>query len=110
MFVAINRFSVLSGKEKDFEAVWLGRETHLEQVPGFIAFHLMRGPSIDEGTLYASHTMWRSRADFEAWTRSDAFKAAHKDRVDSAGLYAGRPKLELFESLQEVRSAAHIGA
>jgi heme-degrading monooxygenase HmoA len=106
MFVAINRFSVLSGQEKAFEALWLGRETHLERVPGFIAFHLMRGPSIDEGTLYVSHTTWNARASFEAWTRSDAFRAAHKDRWDSGGLYAGRPKLELFDSLQAVTAAA----
>jgi heme-degrading monooxygenase HmoA len=106
MFVAMNRFSVVSGKERAFEALWFGRETHLERVPGFIAFHLMRGPSIDGGTLYASHTTWNSRAGFEAWTRSDAFRAAHKDRWDSEGLYMGRPKLELFDSLQAVTAAA----
>lgn len=102
MFIALNRFTVLSGKEEAFESLWLGRETHLEQVPGFIAFHLMQGPSVEGGKLYVSHTAWRSRGDFDAWTKSEAFRAAHKDRWNSEGLYLDRPKLELLESLQEV--------
>ncbi len=31
-------------------------------------FHLLRGPGGDDHTLYASHTIWQSRAAFEAWT------------------------------------------
>ena len=105
MFIAMNRFSVLPGKEPDFEQVWLSRETHLEAVPGFVAFHLLRGPSGEEATLYSSHTVWRSRDDFEAWTRSDAFRAAHRDAGDNRPLYAGHPKFEGFEVIQEVVSA-----
>jgi heme-degrading monooxygenase HmoA len=108
MFVALNRFTVLSGKEAAFEALWLGRETHLEDVPGFVAFHLMRGPSVEGGKLYVSHTAWRSRDAFDAWTKSEAFRAAHKDRWDSQELYVERPKLELLESLQEVLAAAPV--
>ena len=78
MFIAMNRFSVIPGEEKAFEAVWLGRDSHLAGVPGFVTFHLLRGPTAEDHTLYASHTVWRSHADFEAWTRSDAFRAAHK--------------------------------
>ena len=61
MFIAMNRFSVAPGKEADFEQVWLSRETHLEGVPGFVAFHLLRGPKGEDATLYSSHTVWRSR-------------------------------------------------
>ena len=35
MFVAMNRFKILIGKENDFETVWKNRETHLDKVPGF---------------------------------------------------------------------------
>ena len=38
MFIAMNRFKVKKGSEHDFEQVWLSRETHLEDVPGFIEF------------------------------------------------------------------------
>jgi heme-degrading monooxygenase HmoA len=105
MFIAMNRFSVAPGKEADFEQVWLSRETHLEGVPGFVAFHLLRGPKGEDATLYSSHTVWRSRAEFEAWTRSDAFRAAHKDAGDNRPLYAGHPRFEGFEVLQEVVAA-----
>ena len=30
MFVAMNRFKILIGKENDFEKVWKNRETHLD--------------------------------------------------------------------------------
>lgn len=105
MFIAMNRFQVLPGKEADFEQVWLSRETHLEGVSGFVAFHLLRGPKGDDATLYSSHTVWRSQGDFEAWTRSDAFRAAHKDAGDNRPLYAGHPRFEGFEVIQEVAAA-----
>ena len=103
MFIAMNRFSVMLGQEKDFEAVWLGRDSHLNDVAGFVAFHLLRGPTEEDHTLYSSHTIWRSRDDFEAWTRSEAFHAAHKDAGGNKPLYLGHPKFEGFDVIQEVR-------
>jgi heme-degrading monooxygenase HmoA len=103
MFIAMNRFSVLLGQEGAFEAVWLGRDTHLGGVPGFVAFHLLRGPTGEDHTLFSSHTVWRSRDDFEAWTRSEAFRAAHKGAGDNKPLYLGHPRFEGFEVIQEVR-------
>jgi heme-degrading monooxygenase HmoA len=46
-------------------------------VPGFVEFHLLKGPEAEDHTLYASHTVWENRAVFEAWTKSEAFRAAH---------------------------------
>jgi heme-degrading monooxygenase HmoA len=56
MFIAMNRFQVLRGQEAAFENVWLSRETHLETVPGFEGFSLLRGPEREDHTLYASHS------------------------------------------------------
>ncbi len=105
MFIAMNRFKVILGQEEAFEAVWLGRDSHLEGVPGFLAFHLLRGPMREDHTLFSSHTQWRSRADFEAWTKSEAFRAAHKDARPRAGIYQGPPEFEAFETIQEVLPA-----
>jgi len=33
--------------------------------------------------LYASHTIWQSHAEFEAWTRSEAFRECGADRENS---------------------------
>ena len=105
MFIAMNRFKVLPGQETAFEAVWLGREIHLDRVPGFVAFHLLRGPTADDHTLFSSHTVWRSREDFEAWTRSEAFRAAHGTAGGAKPLYLGHPNFEGFEVIQEVLPA-----
>ena len=105
MFIAMNRFRVLPGSEAAFEDVWLSRDTHLGGVPGFIEFHLLRGPKAEDHTLYSSHTLWASREAFEAWTKSEAFRAAHRGAGENKPLYAGHPQFEGFEVLQEVKAA-----
>lgn len=98
MFIAMNRFRVIRGCEMEFEAVWRVRESRLPQVPGFICFHLLRGPEHDEYTLYSSHTTWASHGEFEAWTKSEAFRAAHGRAGDPNRkvLHLGHPQFEGF--------------
>src|SRR5215467_13594958 len=110
MFIAMNRFRVKRGSEEAFERVWLSRDSHLDQVPGFVEFHLLKGPETEEHTLYASHTIWQSRAAFEAWTRSEAFRMAHKDAGQNKPLYLDHPQFEGFEVLQTVRQGADAAA
>ncbi|MCS0496579.1 antibiotic biosynthesis monooxygenase family protein [Ancylobacter mangrovi] len=102
MFLAMNRFKVKKGAEADFETVWRERDSQLTSVPGFVTFSLLRGPDREDHTLYASHTIWRSKADFEAWTRSEAFRAAHRNAGGNKPLYLGHPEVELFESVIEL--------
>jgi heme-degrading monooxygenase HmoA len=105
MFIAMNRFQVKKGSEEAFEQVWLTRDTHLDKVPGFVEFHLVKGPEAHDHTLYASHTVWRDRAAFEDWTRSEAFRKAHaRAGSESTGsLYLAHPKFEGFEVCQTVK-------
>lgn len=99
MFVAMNRFQVAKGQEDAFEAVWKGRDSRLHELDGFVSFHLLRGAEAETHTLYASHTIWRSRADFEAWTRSEQFREAHKGAGQTKPLYLGPPQFEGFEAV-----------
>jgi heme-degrading monooxygenase HmoA len=110
MFIAMNRFQVQKGSEDAFEKVWLNRDTLLHRVPGFVEFHLLKGPEGEDHTLYASHTVWRSKAAFEAWTRSEEFRAAHaRAGNDTTGpLYLGHPKFEGFEVRQTVTGNAAV--
>jgi len=105
MFIAMNRFKVKSGSEEAFEKVWLGRETYLDGVPGFVEFHLLKGPEAENHTLYSSHTVWESKAAFQAWTTSEEFRKAHaRAGNDTTGsLYLEHPKFEGFEVRQTVR-------
>jgi len=100
MFVAMNRFRIVPGREAEFEAIWTGRKSHLEAVPGFRSFHLLRGPRTDAHSLYCSHSVWESRAAFEAWTRSEAFRRAHAQAGDSRGLYLGPPEFEGYDPVE----------
>jgi heme-degrading monooxygenase HmoA len=106
MFIAMNRFKVARGSEAAFEQVWLTRDTHLETVPGFMEFHLLRGPEREEHVLYTSHSIWSSRNAFEEWTRSEAFRRAHRDAGQNKPLYLDHPEFEGFEVIQTVRRSA----
>lgn len=99
MFVAMNRFRVTKGLEAEFEAVWKGRESRLPEIEGFRSFHLLRGPEAEAHTLYASHTIWSGRAAFEAWTRSEQFREAHRNAGGHDGLYLGHSHFEGFEAV-----------
>ncbi|MBV9776756.1 MAG: antibiotic biosynthesis monooxygenase, partial [Acetobacteraceae bacterium] len=99
----MNRFRVLPGEGGAFEKVWTGRDSYLRDVPGFVEFHLLRGPERDDHVLYSSHTIWRSYAEFEAWTRSEAFRAAHASAGQNKPLYLEHPEFEGFEVIQTVR-------
>ena len=96
-FIAMNRFKIVPNREKDFENFWKNRETHLNDVSGFIEFHLVKGNSEETHTVYASHSTWNSRKDFESWTKSEAFRQAHKGAGEHSGIYLGHPDFEGFE-------------
>ncbi len=96
-FYAMNRFRIAPGREDEFVEVWRQRDSRLAEVPGFLEFNLLRGPSTDEATLFVSHSRWENAAAFEAWTRSDAFRAAHAGAGGQRGLYLGHPQFEGFE-------------
>ena len=104
MYLTMNRFKVRLGREEEFETVWKSRESRLTEVPGFRAFHLMKGEESAGYRLYASHTAWESEAAFRAWTTSEAFRAAHRGAGDHRDIYLGPPELEVFESVQSVEA------
>ena len=99
MYLAMNRFKIAPGFEEGFERIWRERDTYLSEVPGFVSFHLLRGPQTDEYVLYASHTIWESKDAFVAWTESEHFRKAHAQASAPKGTYLGHPNLETFEAV-----------
>jgi heme-degrading monooxygenase HmoA len=98
-YIAMNCFKIVIGREEDFENIWRNRETHLDEVSGFKNFNLLKGATTEECTLYASHSEWDSKLAFEAWTKSEAFRAAHKSGGQYREIYLGHPEFEGFEVL-----------
>jgi len=97
MYIAMNRFKIVPGKENEFEKVWRERDTHLSEVQGFKEFHLVKGEKNEKFSLYASHSIWNTKDDFVNWTKSEAFRLAHKNAGQHNELYLDHPNFEGFE-------------
>lgn len=107
MYIAMNRFTVTTANAQAFEDLWLGRESHLHEMEGFVEFHMLKGPVKNDGTiLYASHTVWENAEVFTAWTKSMAFREAHKGAGKTMKLHEGSPEFEGFETIQHIVAEA----
>ena len=95
MFIAMNRFKVVGGKEADFEEIWQGRRSYLKDVPGFVQFALLK---LESGGEYVSHSTWSDRDSFIAWTQSEAFAAGHR-QGSLAGILDGPPQVSTYEAI-----------
>ena len=103
MYIAMNRFKVAAESTEAFEEVWRTRKSHLDKMPGFIEFHMLRGSDKGDHVLYASHTVWESHEAFQAWTRSEAFRASHANAGGGGPkLFLGHPEFEGFEVFQHI--------
>lgn len=99
MYIAMNRFKITIGSEEDFESVWKNRDSHLLTGKGFVSFNLLKGATIELFTLYASHTTWKTKNDFLLWTKSEAFRQAHKGAGGNGAMYLGHPEFEGFDTV-----------
>ena len=100
MYIAMNRFKIMPGCEQEFIEIWKHRNTYLDTVPGFRSFQLLQGPSTDQYTLFASHSIWESEQDFVNWTRSEEFRKAHAQAGDKTrSIYLGPPQFEGFKAV-----------
>lgn len=106
MYLAMNRFTVPLENAAEFEELWLGRESKLHENPGFVEFHMLKGPEEDGTILYASHTVWESEEHFSDWTRSDSFRAAHSRAGETRKLHSGAPRFEGFRAIQKITQPA----
>lgn len=95
MFVASNRFAVAEGQGEALVERFVDGTGSVADQPGFVRFDLL-APT-DEGDTYVGQTYWESRADFEAWTASEAFHDAHADRPPKE-LFTQPPSLETYET------------
>ena len=99
-YIAMNRFRIVKGHEKDFDEIWETRTTYLEEEPGFVKFNLLKGPERDDHVLYASHTLWENETHFEAWTKSEQFRKSHaRAGQQNKPTSLGHPEFEGFEAI-----------
>jgi heme oxygenase (mycobilin-producing) len=107
--VVTNRIPVADGHELDFEDRFKHRVHLVDRAPGFIRNEVHRprpkrfdhetGKFVDDPTregFYEVKTWWRDMESFEAWTKSDAFREAHKNRPPK-DMFRGPSMLEVHE-------------
>lgn len=108
MFVVCNRIPVNPAHAEVFEERFSDRASLVDGMPGFISFQLLRPKQ--EGDPYVVMTLWESEAHFKGWTESEEFKAGH---ARSGSLppeaFTGRPKLEMFEVIQNTTKIEQNG-
>lgn len=97
MYVAMNNFKVVEGKEGEFESTWKERESYLNEVPGFVHFALLKADAQGE---YVSHSTWENREAFVNWVNSEAFTKGHR-QGSLAGVLEGPPVIKTFEAIIE---------
>jgi heme oxygenase (mycobilin-producing) len=99
MIVTSNRISVHPDYGEAFEESFKNRASKVDGMAGFISFQLLRPTK--EGDPYIVMTTWESKADFEGWTNSDAFKQGHaKSGTLPREAFLDRPTLEIHEIIQ----------
>jgi len=75
MITVANRIFVHPDHAEAFEERFRTRAGMVDTMPGFIKNEVLR--PLAEGDPYVVLTYWESKAEFEAWTSSDAFRQGH---------------------------------
>ncbi len=104
MYIAMNHFRVAAGRGSEFEQIWRDRDSYLNDVAGFVQFHLVCGKDEEDGThRYASHAIWDSHKAFLDWTHSEAFRKAHGEKRTPEGLLLAHPNFQGWHAVDLTR-------
>ena len=104
MFVTMNRFTIAPEHWDDFENRFRQRAGLIDGEPGFIRNAVLR-PTENSCNQHVILTMWETRQDFKAWTKSEAFRKAHEKAGHTPREWFIAPtKLEIFESVTDTQS------
>ena len=86
-------YDVKPGKEEEFEQGFLKTLDLLSRLPGHVESHLYEDVAL-RGS-YVILSQWKTKEDYEAFLRSEAFKAAVA--WGRAEILRGRPRHRVFE-------------
>ncbi|GAB4426674.1 MAG: antibiotic biosynthesis monooxygenase [Chloroflexi bacterium OHK40] len=96
MITTANRIFVNPEYAALFEEHFRNRAGLVDRMPGFVSNQLLR--PVNPGDPYIVLTIWESRAHFEAWVHSDAFREGHaRSGSLPRATFSAPSKLELHE-------------
>lgn len=88
-FVVMNHIPLSEEGIPVFEYRFKKHQYDLENVPGFVAFRLLK-PT--KGNTYVVLTQWAEEEDYDAWKESDNFSKAHENQaVKPPAYFTERP-------------------
>lgn len=87
-------YSVIPGKERDFEAVFGKVREIIERMDGHVRTRLYR--DVSEPTSYLIHSEWSDRAAFDAFIGSPQFRGVAD--WGKANILSARPRHEIYTS------------
>ncbi|MGM0577112.1 MAG: antibiotic biosynthesis monooxygenase family protein [Myxococcota bacterium] len=109
MIVVTNRIPVAEGWEAEFEDRFRDRAHLVDRSPGFVRNEVHRPkpmkmdretgrwvPDPDAEAYYEVKTWWETFDDFVAWTKSESFAEAHRNRPPKE-MFAGKNVLAVHE-------------
>jgi heme-degrading monooxygenase HmoA len=98
MFVVCNRIAINPDHAPAFEERFLTRAGLVDTMPGFVSFQLLRPAKPDDS--YIVMVTWESKADYQAWMKSQQFKDGHA-RTGSLpeGTFLGQQSIEYYEMI-----------
>jgi heme-degrading monooxygenase HmoA len=92
----MNRILVKPDYAEQFEERFRNRAGEVDKMKGFVRNQVLRPDNSDDP--YIVLTYWESKADFEAWVNSEAFRQGHaKSGSLPREAFKGQSKLESFE-------------
>ena len=86
-------YEVIPGKEEEFERGFIKVIDVLKRLPGHIESHMYE--DVQNVGSYVILSSWQSKEDFDAFLKSDAFKAAVA--WGKAEILRGRPRHRVFD-------------
>jgi heme-degrading monooxygenase HmoA len=85
-------YDVIPGKEEEFEKGFLETLEQLKSIPGHIESNLYE--NVASRGSYLIQSQWKTKEDFEAFLRSDAFRKAVA--WGKAEILRGRPRHKMY--------------
>lgn len=93
MIAIFNRLPVRAGAMDEVVERFAGSQGSVKDFPGFVSMEVMRSDDLGEVLVL---TRWESRAAFDSWVQSDAFREAH-GRGGTGELLSGHPQMSIYE-------------
>lgn len=110
-FVTMNRIYVRPDHGETFEQRFRERVGAVDKSPGFIRNVVLRpagqrqARDLPAEQPYVVMTFWKSKADFEAWVGSDAFKQGHaRSGTLPKEAFSREGALELYEAFLDTEA------